>query len=314
MQALKGLAGRSLSLKKHTIYQTFSILSAPAENHHLPKWVYQTRRTLILEPTSSQFVNLHRLSDSDSGIVEINLNRPDRKNAIGKDFLRGLQQTLEDISTDDSAKVVLIRSLVPKVFCAGADLKERKMMTQSEVNSFVESLRSTFTFIETLRVPSIAVIEGTALGGGLEMALSCDLRICGENAVLGLPETGLAIIPGAGGTQRLPRLVGRAIAKELIYTGRKISGAAAMSIGLVNHCVPAGEAHVKALEIAREINEKGPLAIRMAKKAIDEGLEVNMVSGLAVEHDCYEQLLDTQDRLEGLAAFAEKRKPKYSGK
>ncbi|CAK9185729.1 unnamed protein product [Ilex paraguariensis] len=145
------------------------------------------------------------------------------------------------------------------------------------------------------------------------MALSCDIRICGEDAVLGLPETGLAIIPGAGGTQRLPRLVGKSVAKELIFTGRKIGGRDALSMGLVNHCVPAGEARLKALEIARDINQKGPLAIKMAKQAIDEGLEIDMASALSLEEDCYEQLLNTKDRLEGLAAFAEKRKPRYIG-
>ncbi|XP_028079555.1 probable enoyl-CoA hydratase 2, mitochondrial isoform X2 [Camellia sinensis] len=129
-------------------------------------------------------------------------------------------------------------------------------MSSSEVQAFVNSLRSTFSYLEALHIPTIAVIEGAALGGGLEMALSCDLRICGEDAVLGLPETGLAIIPGAGGTQRLPRLVGRSVAKELIFCGRKVGGRDAVSMGLVNHCVPAGEAHLKALEIARNINQK----------------------------------------------------------
>lgn len=186
-------------------------------------------------------------------------------------------------------------------------------MSPSEVRAFVNTLRSTFSLLEALQIPTIAVIEGAALGGGLEMALSCDLRICGEDATMGLPETGLAIIPGAGGTQRLPRLIGKSVAKELIFTGRKIGGRDAFSMGLVNHCVPAGEAHSKALEVARDINQKGPLAIRMAKRAIDEGLVTDMASALSLEEDCYEQLLHTKDRLEGLAAFAEKRKPKYKG-
>ncbi|XP_065857276.1 probable enoyl-CoA hydratase 2, mitochondrial isoform X2 [Euphorbia lathyris] len=229
-------------------------------------------------------------------------------------MLRGLRQTFESISSDDSAKVVMICSSVPKVFCAGADLKERKLMTPSEVQSFVNSLRSTFLYIEELHIPTIAVIEGAALGGGLEMALSCDLRICGEGAVLGLPETGLAIIPGAGGTQRLPRLVGKSMAKELIFTGRKIGGIEALSMGLVNYSVPAGEARLKALEVAREINQKGPIAIRMAKRAINEGIQMDLASGLELEEECYEQILNTKDRLEGLAAFAEKRKPVYTGK
>ncbi|KAF9685439.1 hypothetical protein SADUNF_Sadunf03G0054700 [Salix dunnii] len=335
---------------------------------------YQTHRTLILESLSSETVRLRSLSDSDSGIVEVNLDRPAAKNSIGKEMLRGLRNAFETIESDESAQVVLICSSVPKVFCAGADLKERKTMTPSEVQNFVNSLRSTFSFIElqwwvpcphmdelcifcsnssssdmheiltallynaicdllfkdlsfacsqllqnfppvlqpknALRVPTVAVIEGVALGGGLEMALSCDLRICGEDAVLGLPETGLAIIPGAGGTQRLPRLVGKSLAKELIFTGRKIGGREAMPMGLANYSVPAGEAHSKALEIAREIIQKGPIAIRMAKKAINEGLEIDLPSALELEEDCYEQILNTKDRLEGLAAFAEKRKPR----
>ncbi|CAK7356305.1 unnamed protein product [Dovyalis caffra] len=274
---------------------------------------YQTHRTLILDSLPSESVKLRRLSDSDSGIVEVNLGRPAAKNSIGKEMLRGLRNAFETIESDDSAQVVLICSSVPKVFCAGADLKERKTMTPSEVQNFVNSLRSTFSFMEALRVPTVAVIEGAALGGGLEMALSCDLRICGEDAVLGLPETGLAIIPGAGGTQRLPRLVGKSLAKELIFTGRKIGGREAMSMGLVNYSVPAGKAHSKAVEIAREIIQKGPIAIRMAKKAINEGIELDLPSALELEEECYEQLLNTNDRLEGLAAFAEKRKPSYRG-
>ncbi|TYJ06400.1 hypothetical protein E1A91_A12G231100v1 [Gossypium mustelinum] len=258
---------------------------------------FQTLRTLILEPSLSESVKLNRLSDYNSGIVEVNLDRPEAKNAIGKDMLSGLRHAFEAIDRDSSARVVMISSSVPKVFCAGADLKERKKMTAAE----------------ELQIPTIAVIEGAALGGGLEMALSCDLRICGENALLGLPETGLAIIPGAGGTQRLPRLVGKSIAKDIIFTGRRIGGRDAMSMGLVNYCVPAGEAHPKALEIAREINQKGPIAIRMAKRAINEGIEREMVSALDLEEECYEQTLNTKDRLEGLTAFAEKRKPIYTG-
>ncbi|KAI3465066.1 hypothetical protein Pfo_021729 [Paulownia fortunei] len=277
-----------------------------------PLFRFQSIRTLLLQ-SASESVKLQTLTDSDSGILEVNLERPGTKNAIGKDMLRGLQYTFEAVNKDHTAKVLMICSSVPKVFCAGADLKERKTMSPSEVQNFVHSLRSMFSYLEALYIPTIAVIEGAALGGGLEMALSCDLRICGEDAVLGLPETGLAIIPGAGGTQRLPRLVGKSTAKELIFTGRKIGGRDALFMGLVNYCVPAGEARAKALEIARDINQKGPLAIRMAKRAIDGGLEVDMTSALALEEDCYEQLLHTKDRLEGLAAFAERRKPNYTG-
>ncbi|KAH0863190.1 hypothetical protein HID58_080401 [Brassica napus] len=249
----------------------------------------QTCRTLIIETAPPESVKLNRLSGSDSGIVEVNLDRSVAKNSINKEMLKGLQTTFETIHHDSSARVVMITSLVPGVFCAGADLK-------------------------ALSIPTIAAIEGVALGGGLEMALSCDLRICGENAVFGLPETGLAVIPGAGGTQRLSRLVGRSVSKELIFTGRKIDAREAAKKGLVNFCVAAGEAHKKAMEVAQQINNKGPMAIKMAKKAIDEGIETNMASGLELEEMCYQKLLNTEDRLEGLAAFAEKRKPRYTGK
>ncbi|PIA30891.1 hypothetical protein AQUCO_05300017v1 [Aquilegia coerulea] len=287
----------------------FSERAIPISNntcHH------QTYRNLILQSVSES-IKLEKLSDSDSGIVQVKLDRPGAKNAIGKDMLRGLQRYLEDINVDSSANVLLICSSVPRVFCAGADLKERRAMSPSEVRHYVNSLRSTFSYIQTLQIPTIAVIEGAALGGGMEMALACDLRICGEEAVFGMPETGLAIIPGAGGTQRLPRLIGSSNAKELIFTGRKIDGRDAMSMGLVNYCVPAGGAHLKALEIARDINQKGPLAIKIAKRAIDDGLEIDFQSALALEEECYEQILTTKDRLEGLAAFAEKRKPRYTG-
>ncbi|XP_051139864.1 probable enoyl-CoA hydratase 2, mitochondrial isoform X1 [Andrographis paniculata] len=272
----------------------------------------QNVRTLLLQ-SASESVKLLQHTDSDAGISEVKLERPETKNAIGNDMLRGLQHAFEAVNMDHTSKVLLISSSVPKVFCAGADLKERKAMTPSEVQNYVRSLRSTFAYLEALHIPTIAVIEGAALGGGLEMALSCDLRICGEDAVLGLPETGLAIIPGAGGTQRLPRLVGKSRAKELIFTGRRIAGRDALSLGLINHCVPGSKVRDKALEVARDINQKGPLAIRMAKKAIDGGMEVDMSSGLSLEEECYEQLLHTKDRLEGLAAFAERRKPNYRG-
>ncbi|KAF8768750.1 hypothetical protein HU200_007309 [Digitaria exilis] len=259
-------------------------------------------------------VRLQKLSAPDSGIIELRLERPEAKNAIGKEMLQGLRSAIKEVEADATANVVLVASSVPKVFCAGADLKERRLMDHAEVRDFVNSLRSTFSSIEALSVPTIAVVEGAAFGGGLELALSCDLRICGKDAKFSLPETGLAIIPGAGGTQRLPRIIGRARAKELIFTGRRFDAVEAVTLGVVNHCVPAGEAYQKALELAREINQKGPIAIKMVKKAINQGAEVDIASALTVEEECYEQVLHTQDRLEGLAAFVEKRKPVYTGK
>lgn len=174
-------------------------------------------------------------------------------------------------------------------------------------------LRSSFNELEQLPMPTIAAIEGAALGGGLEMALSCDFRIAGAKALLGCPETSLAIIPGAGGTQRLPRLIGLSKAKELIYTSRRIGAETAEKIGLVDYAVDENGALAKALELAREILPNGPIGVRMAKEAIAKGLEVDQVSGMAIERACYAQVIPTKDRMEGLQAFREKRKPSYKG-
>ncbi|KAG9133272.1 hypothetical protein Leryth_021802 [Lithospermum erythrorhizon] len=314
MVVFLGIAKTLSQYKSQSRFPSFaSQLILNLKNFNAPQqFQLQTTRNIIIQ-SSSQSVKLTKLSNLDSGICEVSLDRPEARNAIGKDMLWGLQHTLEALNRDSSVNVLMVSSSVPKVFCAGADLKEKRRMSPSEMQEFITALRSTFFDFERLQIPTIAAIEGIALGGGLEMALSCDIRICGEDAVLGLPETGLAILPGAGGTQRLPRLVGKSIAKEIIFTGRKIKGIDANSLGLVNFCVPSGQARAKALEIARSINEKGPLAIRMAKQAIDRGIEVNMEEALAVEEECFEKLVHTKDRLEGLAAFAEKRKPRYTG-
>ena len=169
--------------------------------------------------------------------------------------------------------------------------------------------------LEQMECPTIAVVDGAALGGGTELALCTDIRVCTKDAIFGLPETGLAIIPGAGGTQRLPRLIGISKAKELIFTGDKVTADAALSMGLVNHvCQDFNLATEKAIEIAKKIGEKGPIAIRAAKKAIDGGEADDLKKGLELEDKQYQKVLNTEDRLEGLKAFAEKRKPVYHGK
>ncbi|KAI5084831.1 hypothetical protein GOP47_0001000 [Adiantum capillus-veneris] len=271
-------------------------------------------RTLILEATPpKQHVIMQKLQGSDAGMIEVVLNRPESRNAIGTTMLNQFQNVFESIHHDPAARVMILRSDVPGVFCAGADLKERRKMDIPEVQKYSRTIRSTFSYLEALSIPTIAVIEGAALGGGLELALACDLRVCGSGAILGLPETSLAIIPGAGGTQRLPRLIGEARAKELIFTARKFDAKYAEKIGLVEHCVESGAAHVKAIEIAREIMKQGPLAVRMAKVAIDRGIEMETASGMVLEEACYAQTLHTKDRLEALDAFAEKRKPQFCG-
>jgi methylglutaconyl-CoA hydratase len=228
-------------------------------------------------------------------------------------MMQEFRATLASVRFDSSVRAVVLRSAVPKVFCAGADLKERAEMSKAEVAAFVHGLRSAFTEVSRLPMPTIAAIEGAALGGGLELALACDFRIAGAEALLGLPETGLAIIPGAGGTQRLPRLIGASKAKELIFTARKLRAAEALEYGLLNYVTPAGTALERALALAREILPQGPVAVRVAKEAVDRGSEVDLESGMAIEQACYAQVIPTADRAEGLTAFREKRKPVYRG-
>jgi methylglutaconyl-CoA hydratase len=258
-------------------------------------------------------LRVEHLSGQEAGIVLLGLDRPGAKNALGRQLMAEFRQALAELRFDPRVRVVMLHSLVPGVFCAGADLKERAGMSPAETSAFVHGLRSAFTELEDLPMPVIAVLEGAAFGGGLELALAADLRVAGSEARLGLVETALAIIPGAGGTQRLPRLIGASRAKELIFTARRIGADEADRLGLVDRVAPAGQALQVALSLAREILPNGPLALRMAKQAVNRGLELDRDSGLAFEQACYAQIIPTTDRLEGLAAFREKRKPLYRG-
>ncbi|KAF6123190.1 AU RNA binding methylglutaconyl-CoA hydratase [Phyllostomus discolor] len=199
----------------------------------------------------------------------------------------------------------------------GADLKERVKMNSSEVGPFVSKIRAVINEIANLPVPTIAAIDGLALGGGLELALACDIRVAASSAKMGLVETKLAIIPGGGGTQRLPRAIGMSLAKELIFSARVLDGQEAKAVGLISHVLEQNQegdaAYRKALDLAREFLPQGPVAMRVAKLAINQGMEVDLVTGLAIEEACYAQTIPTKDRLEGLLAFKEKRSPRYKG-
>ncbi|XP_019569436.2 methylglutaconyl-CoA hydratase, mitochondrial isoform X6 [Rhinolophus sinicus] len=199
----------------------------------------------------------------------------------------------------------------------GADLKERVKMNPSEVGPFVSKIRAVINEMANLPVPTIAAIDGLALGGGLELALACDIRVAASSAKMGLVETKLAIIPGGGGTQRLPRAIGMSLAKELIFSARVLDGQEAKAVGLVSHVLEQNQegdaAYRKALDLAREFLPQGPVAMRVAKLAINQGMEVDLVTGLAIEEACYAQTIPTKDRLEGLLAFKEKRSPRYKG-
>lgn len=262
-------------------------------------------------------VILKYLDGKDNGIVVLGFNRPSSRNAFGKTLVNQLSEAISCIKEDTKLRVLIIRSLVPKIFCAGADLRERLKMDNSEVSLFVSSLRDIMNNIESLPTPVITAIDGVALGGGLELALATDIRVASSEARMGLVETKLAIMPGAGGTQRLPRIVGPAKAKELIYTARILDGEHAMKIGLVNEVVPQNKdgdaAYQTALSIAREILPNGPIGVKVSKVAISNGLELPIADGLEIEKQCYSQILDTKDRIEGLAAFVSKRVPVYQG-
>lgn len=256
---------------------------------------------------------VEHLQGSDRGITLVGLDRPEAKNALGRKLMAEFREALKTLAASASTRVVVLHSLVPGVFCSGADLKERAGMTPEEAGVFVQGLRAAFTELEALPMPVIAAMDGAAFGGGLELALAADLRVAGAEASMGLVETSLAIIPGAGGTQRLPRLIGVARAKELIFTARRFGAEEAGRLGLVNRVAPAGQALAGALTMAREILPNGPIALRMAKQAVGQGMELDLNAGLALEEACYAQIIPTQDRLEGLAAFREKRKPQYKG-
>lgn len=254
------------------------------------------------------------LLEVEKGIATVRLNRAEVGNALSFLTLLQLREYTHEIAYRRDIRVVVITGAGEKSFCAGADLKERKTMSEQQVRQFLATIRDTFTEIAELPQPVICAMNGFAFGGGLELALACDLRIVEDHVQLGLTETSLGIIPGAGGTQRLSRLIGSSKAKELIFTARRLKAQEAMEWGIANYMVPRGESVSKAYELATQMCANAPLAIAQAKFAIDRGLESDVRTGIWIEAKAYETLIPTEDRLEGLCAFAEKRKPNYQGK
>eukprot|EP00871_Galdieria_phlegrea_P003773 jgi/Galph1/4397/GphlegSOOS_G3117.1 len=269
-----------------------------------------------LQKNTQNEVSLELLENEHQGVAMVTLNRPSRKNALGKVLLSELNDVITKLeySSPKDIRVAIVRSNVENVFCAGADLKERAEMTDEETLPFVKYLRNTFSRLESVPMPTIAVVDGFALGGGTELALACDLRVAGPKAVMGLPETTLAILPGAGGTQRLPRLIGMSKAKELIFTGRRIGPEEALALGLVEKTAQGQETALScALDLAKKMLSTGPLALRLAKLAIRNGSQVDILRGFEFEDASYARVVPTKDRREALQAFAEKRKPQYRG-
>lgn len=257
--------------------------------------------------------NLLKIEISDR-IATFTLNRPEIMNSFNFAMLRALREAVDEVRFNPEVRVVIITGAGEKAFCAGADLKERITLSPPEVKRFIHGIRNLMTDIESLNKPMIAAINGVALGGGTELALACDMRIASNTAFMGLTETRLAIIPGAGGTQRLPRLIGMGKAKELILTGRRVDASEALAIGLVNKICEPGRLMDTAREMAAMICECGPIAIEQAKYAINAGMQTDIHTGLAIESNAYWITIPSEDRLEGLAAFREKRKPVYKGK
>lgn len=250
----------------------------------------------------------------EGSIGLITLSRPEAANAMSVQLLHELSDTLDQINGDPAVRVVLLTGAGEKAFCAGADLKERKGMSDRQVKQIVQLIGATVAKVETLAQPVIAVLNGVAFGGGLELALACDLRIAATHVKLGLTETSLGIIPGAGGTQRLPRLIGLGKAKELIYTARRLSAKEAEKYGIIEYVYEGHEVLDKAQQLAMEMAKNAPLSLVQAKVAINQGVEVDLATGLKIESLAYSALIPTEDRLEGLLAFQEKRAPQYSGK
>lgn len=216
-------------------------------------------------------------------------------------------------AADRDLRVVVITGAGARAFCAGADLKERAHMGDAEVAAFHRALRTFLDGLEALPQPVVAALNGAALGGGLELALACDLRVAAEGIELGLPEVGLGIIPGGGGTQRLPRLLGVARAKALILTARRVEANEALDMGLVSAVVAPDRLAPEALALAERVARLAPISLRQAKRAIDRGLHLPLAEGLDLENRLYQACLPTEDRREALRAFAERRAPVFKG-
>ncbi len=259
-----------------------------------------------------EYANLLVESRGNVGIVTI--NRPKALNALNPDTIAELEHAFAAMGADNALKVLVLTGAGEKAFVAGADIVAMKDLDPLAARAFAYKGQKVFTAIENMPKAVIAAIGGFALGGGCELAMACDIRIASENAKFGQPEVNLGVLPGFAGTQRLPRLVGKGIAKELIYTGDIIDAARAHAIGLVNKVVETGKHLESALEMAQKIAGKGPLAVRFSKEAINNGLEMDMDRACAYEAELFGLAFATYDRAEGMAAFLEKRKPVFENR
>lgn len=250
---------------------------------------------------------------ADGHIAELVLDRPEAMNAVSTQVARALADATGELAADPSVRAVVVSSSHPKAFCVGADLKERNGFSDADLIAQRPIARAAYTGVLDLPVPTIAAVDGFALGGGAEIALACDVVIAGESATLGLPEVSVGVIPGGGGTQLLVRRVGWGKAAKVIFSARKFTAQEALELGFVEELAPAGGARDRALELAETIAQNSPVGLRNAKKAMRLGSGTDLHAGLEIEDACWRATAFSPDRAEGVRAFAEKRAPRWPG-
>lgn len=251
--------------------------------------------------------------EKEGRLAQVTINHPP-VNALNSKVMEALEKTFDSLSADKTIGAVVITGAGDKAFVAGADIREFTTLSSENGEQLSRRGQLIFQKIEDFPAPVIAAVNGFALGGGLELVLCCDIRVMAENAKVGLPEVTLAIFPGYGGTQRLPRIIAPGKAKELIYTGDMIGAEEAYRIGLADRLVPVGEAPAEARKLAERILKRGPVAVGLAKEAVNRGLAQPVSEGYKIEAQLFGQLCDTEDQKEGAAAFLEKRAPVFKGK
>jgi enoyl-CoA hydratase/carnithine racemase len=266
-----------------------------------------------VEPVSGVRVQRHEDAGVTGAVCEIVLDRPEAMNALSTAMAVRLAQVCGQIAADLQVRAVVLAAAGERAFCVGADLKERAAMSDAELMAQRPVFRAAFGAVLGLPQPVIAAVHGFALGGGCELALSCDLIVADETAIFGLPETTVGLVPGGGGTQLALRRLGPGRAADLVLTGRRVDAAEAERTGLADRLVPAGTAREHALALARQIGANAPVAVRAAKQAIRLGSGLSLVAGLEVEDAAWRTAALSADRREGIAAFAEKRRPSWRG-
>lgn len=247
-------------------------------------------------------------------VAELVLDRPEAMNAVSTAMAQALAGATRELADDPSVRAVVVTSTHPKAFCVGADLKERNTLTDDELRAQRPLAQAAYRGVLDLPMPVLAAVDGFALGGGFEIALSCDLVICGEAAIVGLPEVSVGVIPGGGGTQLLTRRVGWSRAARMIFTAERYEAARAFGLGVVDEVVPAGSARGRALELATVIAGNSPVGVRNAKRAMRAGFDTDLDAGLRIEDECWAATAFSADRAEGVAAFTEKRRPVWPGR